>query len=275
MLGRCRLCDNIGEYDEWLKHFLCVQHREELIVPEREEARSVLLFSGGMDSLIAYFYVTSYYEEPIDACLFVDVGQRYRDMEIEACLKVKSLKEDFPLRIRKGPDLSISEAPDAYIPLRNLYLICEAVTCFSGVKKIYIACQRGENYVSDRSLTFTELTSVLLEKLEGVRVVNPLIYVTKIDMVEWYVENSFPIDLLYATVGCYNPINGKHCGQCSACFRRSVAFEYCGLPLDPMEHDIRKWEGIQKYINDIREKRMEKRRETQTLTVLKKWGYTI
>ena len=232
-----------------------------------------------MDSLIAYFFIQLEYKRSVDACLFVDVRQRYRDVEIESCLAVKRQEKNFPLRFRKGPDLSISEEPSANIPLRNLYLVCEAVTCFSGVKEVYLVCQRGENYVPDRSPEFFELTTALLERLEKVRVVNPFVTMTKQDIVEWYIHNKLPRELLYATVGCYNPVlkaeKWEHCGSCSACFRRSVAFAYNGLSLDRMCSDIRKWEGIQKYIQDIKERRMEKRREKQTLEVLREWGYKI
>ncbi len=185
--------------------------------------KRILLYSGGMDSLIAWEYL----ERP--ETLYVDLGHLYADKEIEA---VKSTVPD--TTILSYPGIGKYEKQDAEIPARNLFLSILAAQ--EGADIIYMIVQKDEMSIPDRTMPFMEDASAMLSKLFGrfIKIYTPFSDKDKTEMVAWYITNDSSVESiqnLQNTVGCYEG-GTRHCGNCPACFRRYVAFMNNGISVD-------------------------------------------
>jgi len=180
----------------------------------------VLLYSGGVDSFIAYWYLN---RPPV---LFVDLGLKSNVLEKEAVWEA-SRKYSMNLTIVSLPLIWVPVMSEMELPCRNMYLVL-AGSHFAD--RIWLIVQRGELNLSDRSPTFMVMASEMLTQLwNGTKkeVCSPFVDRTKVEMVQWYVDNVGTVDELdQSTICCYR---GKvFCGECSACFRKWVALRLNG-----------------------------------------------
>ena len=175
--------------------------------------KEILLYSGGMDSYIAWHYLGK------PETLFVDLGHRYRLKEYKAVLStIPETKTISSLFIGKY------EEDDANIPMRNLFLaMCAA---WEGADKVWLIVQKDEMSIPDRSIDFMLEARPILSNLvkRDVRIATPFSDMDKTDMVRWYVDEVGDIGTLFQTVGCFSEHDG-HCGDCGACLRRYIAFK--------------------------------------------------
>jgi len=231
--------------------------------------KDVLLFSAGMDSLIAYFYLNK------PDMIYYRLGHRYEGKELRALTQIE---DALKISIRRSTMFYLEkfEHADAHIPFRNRLLVQGAAMEFPDAEKIYLVAQKGEQSIPDRSPEFfNDMTNLISKEMERkVEVVNPFPHMTKTKMTEWYMQNVKDEKLLKMTVGCFASTD-KHCGECGSCLRRSVALEANGIELDEMEKDIRKWEGIKEYITKMKAGKYDAERTEETLKVFKDWGYII
>lgn len=211
----------------------------------------VQLFSGGMDSLIAWEYLGR------PNRLYVKMNHRYQREELEHIEDMHIPGSFFT------SDLSVLgsfEKNDADIPLRNLYLAMVAVNL--GFSTIWLVVQKDEMSIPDRTREFLNSSSDILSYLSKrtIKVDTPFENMDKTDMVKWYIDNGKDIDTLKDTWACYHPVKGDPCGNCGACFRRYVAFkENCIDPDYELKEEIKNHYrlNISTYSND-RRNRMEK-----------------
>ena len=56
----------------------------------------------------------------------------------------------------------------------------------------------------------------------GVKVLAPLVYMSKLDVIEYAAKLNVPIGLTWS---CYAPADGEPCGRCLACKTRKEALE--------------------------------------------------
>jgi 7-cyano-7-deazaguanine synthase len=206
----------------------------------------VLLYSGGMDSLIAWYWM----KKP--EALYVKLGHRYQQKELD-CL----------VYLPPEPVVKMShygayfEEDDAHIPGRNFYLCMYAAAM--GYDKIHLVCQKGEQNIPDRSPAFFSMASVTLSTLfdRDITVNNPFSGMYKHEMVAWYLDQGLPYSDLHQSVSCYQddstPLHNRdqhrvyHCGVCGSCFRKWAALVYCGVDCDNwFAQDVRSW-GIEEY----------------------------
>ena len=201
----------------------------------------VVLFSGGMDSLIAWEIVGR------PPALYVDLGHKYSAVERERCREIIPDPRFFDLQAIG----SQFELPNAEIPLRNLYLAMVAANL--GYDRIWLSVQRNEMNIPDRTPQFFSHASALLSDLTGrnIEVRTPVGEIDKVEMVEWYVSHGKDVDALKRTWACYQPVPSgrvkqipfalgatydvpemEHCGDCPACFRRFVAMKLNGIHED-------------------------------------------
>jgi len=224
----------------------------------------VLMFSGGLDSTIAWFYLGQ------PKAVFVYLGHRYGASEyFTAQALAKRLKMD--LVVEKRLYLGDKETPDAYIPMRNMFLAM--IGALYG-DKIYMVFQRGEQSIADRSPQFLAGASKILSFLNGypITVESPFMNITKARMIEWYLKKGYPVDVLYKTFSCFcQDSQYAPCGECSACFRRWIAFQYNGLDLT-FQKDIKQWSGIGAYVQKMTAGVYDTERVLETRTVLERWG---
>ena len=173
--------------------------------------KEILLYSGGMDSYIAWHYLRK------PKTLFANLGHRYRFKEFEAVIKTIP-----KTKIMEMSTIGKYEEDDANIPLRNLYLSMLAVN--EGASKVWMIVQKDEMSIPDRSHEFFSSSSKLLTFLaeREVKVSSPFCHMDKTEMVGWFVKNINDVKGLLSTVGCFSSEEG-HCGNCGSCFRRYVA----------------------------------------------------
>ena len=230
--------------------------------------KEVVLYSGGMDSHIAWYYLGK------PEAIYIVHGCRYEWKQLRAIQKIREIEGTNKISIVDGIlNLSPFELPDANIPLRNMYFAMVAANL--GYDKIYLIVQRGETSIPDRTPKFfKQISQILTEQFNREIVVeSPFFDMTKQDMVKWYLDNGGNIESLLHTTACFHPVYDA-CGNCKACFRRWVALRYNGLEdkYRNYHQDIRNSPVTKKYIEDILNGKYDEKRSQQTLEVLRKEG---
>lgn len=175
----------------------------------------VLLYSGGMDS-----YIIDKLWKP-DVKLFIDYGTEQT--------KIERSKLTSDVVILDFPELSkfIEDDGKNTIPLRNLIFASLAVNygdviCIGGVA--------GDTH-ADNSYEFCKKTTdlfnfVLSQELsrKSATVCVPFREYTKTELLRMYIKEGYSLDeFLKNSSTCYNPINGKDCGECLPCKRKYEA----------------------------------------------------
>lgn len=230
--------------------------------------KEVVLYSGGMDSHIAWYYLGK------PDAIYISHGCRYEWKQLKAVKTIKKVEDTDRIKVVDGIlNLSSFEEPDASIPLRNAYFVMIAATL--GYDNIYLIVQKGETSIPDRTPKFLKQMSEILSQQfsREIKVDSPFLNMTKQDMVKWYLDNGGNVKSLLLTTACFHPIFDA-CGNCKACFRRWIALRYNDLD-DVYHHyyqDIRYSPVTQQYIKDLKSGKYDSVRTKQTLEVLKKEG---
>jgi 7-cyano-7-deazaguanine synthase len=221
----------------------------------------ILLFSGGLDSLVCWFYLGK------PKTLFVNVGQRYFKKE-DAC--VKKIAKLTKMRVLYNTLRAIGkwEKPDADIPQRNMFLLQLGANY---ADEVYLTIQKDEFSIPDRKPEFfkkaAELVGYLLER--EIKFPIPFENMDKFDLIKWYKDNGHPIDLLYETVGCYDKGEG-HCGNCGACLRRFTSLIYNDIdPRFKLKREI-----VEQYLKKFKENKYSPERTKKSLEAFEKAGIT-
>lgn len=187
----------------------------------------ILLFSGGVDSYIAYYWLNK------PQTLYFNLKNRYSKRELQVVKKlIPSTIIDESLNIG---DREVGEK--AYIPFRNLLLACLANKYSDNIYIIGIE----DDVVSDKNEQIFLEFSELLSKLEGrkINVLSPFWNMSKVELIKWYLDNSFPVENLYQTISCYDSAEqSNYCGKCPSCFRKWVGFQLNGLDLPFYNDDL-------------------------------------
>jgi 7-cyano-7-deazaguanine synthase len=178
----------------------------------------VLMFSGGLDSYLALLTLLDNGINP--KLVYVQHGSKNDE---------EQLKQAKRLAVLHGKELIVDgslslggwERENAFIPNRNGFL------AFVGAlygNRIWFAIMDGEQTYDDcKQDTFLAI-SLSLSKLSGtpVTVDSPFWHLTKAEVIK-RLSREFQIKLPL-TYSCHKGTD-KHCGECSACFRRAVAFQ--------------------------------------------------
>ena len=217
--------------------------------------KAVVLLSGGLDSTTAAAWAK---REGYELhALSIDYGQRHR-LELEAGAQVAhalGCKErrvvTIDLRAIGGSALTDKIAvpkdrsheaigqgvPVTYVPARNtIFLACAlgfAEVVGAGAIVIGANVLDSSGYPDCRPeflQKFEELaalaTAAATERKERVRIVAPLIKLSKKEIVELAREVKAPLELTWS---CYDPRPGpKVCGRCDACLLRAKGFAEAG-----------------------------------------------
>ena len=198
-------------------------------------SKSVILLSGGLDSLVALGY--SKEEYGIELALTFDYGQKSVKKELEASkriceyyktehriIKLDWLKDITNTALVSDEDIPISNlgtlqsAKAVWVPNRNGLFLNIAASYADAFGYDYILF--GAN--KDEGVTFSDNTEAFREKISEVfefstqkhpKVIAPLINYAKDDIAKIPVENSIPLELVRS---CYNS-GEKHCGVCESC----------------------------------------------------------
>jgi len=187
-------------------------------------SEQVLLFSGGIDSYIAWHYL----DKP--KTVYFNLGTPYSDYEIRV------VKELIPSTIIDNSTnlASRQESVNAFIPMRNLYFAMLA--CKYGDE--IVICGLKDDNVNDKTPEMFRKFSELLSELNGrrIKVSSPFWKYTKAEIVQWYMNEHNGHDLI-CTISCYTPEKDsgigikRYCGRCPCCFRKWNALYVNGIKL--------------------------------------------
>ena len=200
----------------------------------------ILLFSGGLDSFIAYHYLGK------PATVYFDLNTPYTTKEIKVVQKL------IPNTVvEKVIDFSTRQiGKNAYVPYRNLHLALLA----NKYSNLIVMAGLADDKVNDKNekvfRQFSYLMSDMMEKT--ITVMSPFWKMTKEQVVGWYLNiyQGDPKDLLN-TISCYSPTKKTYCGSCPACFRRWCALRANGIDVLPF-HNL---ELLQEYLQKAKEGR--------------------
>jgi len=194
---------------------------------------NVLLYSGGLDSYIASYYL--YLNKSLELLpIYVDLKTQYSKEELRHIKKqtianksVIILKDILNMR-------DLEEDISAYVPNRNLLLfsIVSSYINFSSRDQEITIYTGGlkDDMVSDQNPDFYNATSsaISLSLNTNVQVKSAFNFeMTKQEIVDWFRDtlpnkaNTLDKD----TFSCYSPVNHKECIGCKACFRKNVAIQ--------------------------------------------------
>jgi 7-cyano-7-deazaguanine synthase len=187
-----------------------------------------LLFSGGLDSLVAFHYLGR------PPCVHVNLHGPYSNKEWDTVLKLKKILnldlEAVDLGFDKQPFYKLSE--DAFIPARNLFLA--TVGSWYG-SKVCIGGIKGDNVEDNNPEAHKQMSGILsAQSRKTIEVFSPFWEMTKADIVAWYLEHVGDEELLHLSTSCYHPTE-LQCGNCGSCFRKWIALKINGI--DP-QYDL-------------------------------------
>ena len=205
--------------------------------------KSIILLSGGLDSVVALAYSKVFTDYNVELALTFDYGQKTAISEIDASRKVaefynikhKVIKLDWLKEITKTALVGEAEAPAAgfetcesaksvWVPNRNaLFLNIAASFCDAlGYNYILFGANKDEaKTFPDNTEEFRDTISKLFMSSTQVKpqVVAPLINYSKNVIVKIAVENNVPLEYVRS---CYKSPDG-HCGECESCYHLKKA----------------------------------------------------
>lgn len=191
-------------------------------------SKKVLLFSGGMDSLM-YAHLL----KP-DVLLYVPSNSVYSEREGMCVIKLGVDRAIAPVTwLENTLDLRRWERDDLIVPNRNAHLILLASNYGD---TIYLASVSGDRS-ADKDEPFFQVMKVLLDHMHSAQhwthermfaVGSPYKHMTKRQLVSHYLSNGGESRHLLTSYSCYA---GKdtHCGVCKPCARKRVALELNGV----------------------------------------------
>lgn len=180
----------------------------------------ILLFSGGIDSFVAYHYLNK------PKTIYFDLQTPYSNREKKVVLElIPETIIDCALSLNNR-----QIGNKAYIPFRNLYL---AMLACKYADKIVIAGLK-DDAVSDKNKPIFREFSKLLSKMENreIEVLSPFWHFTKEQVVKWYLDNGNSEEELLKTISCYDDEEEtNYCGKCPSCFRKWNALRSAGIDI--------------------------------------------
>lgn len=200
--------------------------------------KSVILLSGGLDSVVALAYSKQKTDYNVELALTFDYGQKTVRSEVEASRKIsefygienKVIRLDWLKEITNTALVANIDTPKSgfetensaksvWVPNRNaLFLNIAASFADSfGYNYILFGANKDEaKTFPDNTEEFREQATKLFESSTLVKpqVVAPLINYSKSDIVRVAVELGVPFEFIRS---CYNSEEG-HCGECESCY---------------------------------------------------------
>ena len=203
----------------------------EMITKGKEKVRgkTVLLFSGGMDSLMINTLLRP------DILLNVNMNSTYdaRERETFPNLISEFKQGENYIYLDKELDLGIYERDDAIVPNRNAHLVLLA--SHYG-ETIWLGSVNGDRSFDKDEIFYHHMETLLNHMWQPQHwteerrftVSSPFKDRTKTDLVEEYLMKAGQPQFLLDSYSCYEG-DQKHCGHCKACFRKWVALENNGI----------------------------------------------
>lgn len=243
---------------------------------EKVKNKSVLLFSGGMDSVMFDLLLKP------DILLYVPMGSDYEDIESE---KIRELGESGVfdtgklIVLDKELNLEKFERDDLIVPNRNAHLVLMA-SHFG--ETIYLGSVYGDRSF-DKDKTFYKLMENLLNHMweeqhwtekRTFSVTSPYKDTTKTELIKEYVAAGGKVQSILDSYSCYKG-NEQACGICKPCVRKAVSL-ICNeieIPDDYYEQHPMSAPWIRELIPQMMEGKYRGREDGEFLRALEIVGY--
>ena len=219
--------------------------------------RIVLMFSGGIESVVIAALARRDHADAVLHGIFVDYGQSPAASEARAVTRAARrygivvenvgmaipFLDDSPMMQAAGGKIVAGgggkETRAHIVPYRNLMFlgICASYATIVGATELWTGfdyCPENAGAARDKSPAFARaMDHVLAEASEGVkmRVITPLQGNVKADTI--HLGESMLVDW-EGTWSCYND-GLVHCGECGSCLQRKQGFEVAGM-VDPTQY---------------------------------------
>lgn len=195
--------------------------------------RIVILYSGGLDSLIMSRYAELTQPNAEVIKVYFDIGQEYAHKEIAQLTSDVIVK-----KIEWNPTPVAKEGNTAgaiMIPGRNLVFAILAASMFTP-DQVWLGALSGEDNAgaTDKNEKFRQLTNDTLEYVLSpycnTKLVFPFIEADmgKLDITRWALENGIPAQTILDSSSCMDGTLQK-CGKCIVCGRRWGIFRQLGI----------------------------------------------
>lgn len=176
-------------------------------------AKSILLMSGGIDSMVCAHLLASSSQKvrPV----FIDFGQPTAQIEKVAA---KKISETLGIQLEVISALGEAEFGVGELPGRNAFLIMTAMFFTNEANgQIVIGVHAGTDYYDCSALFINRMNTLVREMTDHrIGVSAPLVDWNKIDIVDYCRKFDLPIDQTYSCeIGKEVP-----CGKCASCLDR-------------------------------------------------------
>jgi len=228
-----------------------------------QNAKAVVLLSGGMDSCVCTAIAIQAHGAQHVALLHAGYGQRTQNRERQAFESIAdfyhvqqrlivqldhfraiggSALTDGSIAVPEHQQISDStstgETPVTYVPFRNAHFLSVAVSWAEaiGAHSIYIGAvaEDSSGYPDCRPeyyRVFQELIRVGTRPETHIEIATPVIALKKSEIIRKGIELGAPLHLTWS---CYQREDGA-CGVCDSCLLRARAFAEAGAR-DPISH---------------------------------------
>lgn len=194
--------------------------------------KSIILFSGGIDSLLTWSILKEF-SDPI--ALVIDHGQNDEELNAANDL-IKYYDIDYMYETIPALSQLDNKHGTNYIPCRNALMLIiaashaireEATLVGLGINKDdytdYVDCRL------DFILTCEDLLRMYSKNL----MINvPLLWLTKTEIIKKALDRNLALELTHT---CYTPVDGLSCGTCNACKLRLKSFAEL-VQTDPIKY---------------------------------------
>ena len=243
----------------------------------------VILYSGGLDSLIMHQYAKVKYPHAEVKCLYYKHGADSEESEIKRLPSYVEVRNVDWLGDKIKP-VAKKEDPFAgaiYIPGRNL-IFSSLAACQELADEIWMGTLYDEDNPkgTDKNEKFRNDTSELLSYvlspfIDKVTVRFPFVDEkwTKVESVEWALKNGLSGKDITNTVSCWHH-HGLPCGQCKQCFKRQLVFKLNGLEekykVDPISsnYGLKLADGYMQAVHEEKSDNADERNVVRMLTEL-------
>ena len=218
---------------------------------EKPTGNMVLLFSGGMDSVIFDHLLKP------DVLLYLPTGSKYEYIETKKLddLAMKGYIDNKKLVVL--PDvlnLSLFERDDAIVPNRNAFLLLFA--SLYGEILILGSVQGDRSY--DKDEIFYDKMMALLNHMwqeqhwteeKTFKVMSPYKNTTKTQLIKDYLADGGKSEILLESWSCYDPqvkylLHPEQlCGWCKPCFRKWVSLHNNGITIPENYYKNDPWDA--------------------------------
>jgi len=205
--------------------------------------KAVVLLSGGMDSAVTLFIAKKYGYRT--SCLTFDYGQRHKKEILFAKVLAKAAKSqhivlkislpwkksallDRNIEIPENRNISgEGKIPATYVPARNTIFLSFALSYAEaiGANAVFIGANAVDfsGYPDCRPEYYKVFNELFKKatKLKGIKIVAPLLYKTKEEVVKLGRQLGVDFNLTWS---CYKG-GRKPCGVCDACRLRKKGFQ--------------------------------------------------